>query len=86
MLGTDQRYYAGKIEVASSGDNGFYQYTKDGHWMQDAVGEQNSWIKIDGMARWHIRRDLDSLQTGIVNSVTLSYSSSYISPESDSST
>lgn len=40
----------------------FFQYTRDNGWMQEAVGEDVSWVDIDGISDWHIKAALHSLQ------------------------
>lgn len=35
--------------------DGFFQFSRDGMWMQEAVGESEAWIKLDGMASWHVK-------------------------------
>jgi len=53
--------------------------------MQRAVGEYDSWIKIEGMASWHIRQALNALEAGSNGSATPPYSSSQFSSEPGSS-
>lgn len=40
----------------------FFQYTRDGDWMQEAVGENANWLNIEGMSAWHAQGALHSLQ------------------------
>jgi hypothetical protein len=59
-----KRWVTRKIE-ATVLDNrdGFFYYTRDNSWIQDAVGDQGDWIKINGMALWHIVSALFSLES-----------------------
>ncbi|KAF4634529.1 hypothetical protein G7Y89_g3580 [Cudoniella acicularis] len=66
-LNMNQRFYrTSQIDQAFAA--GFFQYTRDGNWMQEAVGEDNSWIFIHGMSAWHVKSALYALEnsgTGI---------------------
>lgn len=58
-----KRFVAKKIAAVFVDDkDGFFQYTRDNYWMQDAVGDQDGWIKIEGMATWHVSAALLALE------------------------
>jgi hypothetical protein len=55
-----RRYYCDKLKSAFI--SGFFEYTRDGDWMEEAVGNQDEWIKIEGMAAWHVNGALAALK------------------------
>jgi len=70
----EKRYIAQNIENAFVDmEAGFFQYTRRADWMQDAVGETDGWIRIDGMAGWHVGWALFALENGSDTSNTPPY-------------
>ena len=61
LPGTDRRYRIGLLESAFF--ESFFQYTRDGGWMEEAVGESEDWIQIEGMSRWHVKWALHALES-----------------------
>ncbi|CAG8951023.1 hypothetical protein HYFRA_00006420 [Hymenoscyphus fraxineus] len=45
-----------RLEFAFSAE--FFAYSRDGDWMQEAVGEERSWLDVPGMREWHVRAAL----------------------------
>jgi hypothetical protein len=62
----------------------FFKYTRDSHWMQEAAGNNDNWIKIPGMCGWHVRHAIHALEysedtvgTSPIHAVPNLHSSSY---------
>ncbi|RDL38711.1 uncharacterized protein BP5553_03051 [Venustampulla echinocandica] len=55
-----RRYRIGQLERIFAA--GFFQYTRDSDWMQEAVGNSDSWIYIHGMSAWHVKSALHALE------------------------
>lgn len=43
----------------------FFEFTRDGEWMEDAVRENVNWIYVDGMSAWHIKQGLSTFEVFI---------------------
>lgn len=65
-----KRFITDKIGRAFLAEDGFFKYTRDNYWKQDAVGESGHWIEVVGMARWHVRMALFSLESKSNGSAT----------------
>jgi len=65
QLETNQRRYrVGRLESAFTED--FFNYTRDGGWMAEAVGEEDRWIHIEGISRWHVKWALHAIENSNV--------------------
>jgi hypothetical protein len=40
----------------------FFQYSRDGGWMQDAFGPNAAWLNIPGIISWHVRAAIETLR------------------------
>ena len=41
--------------------NNFFEFTRDGSWMEDAVGSSAKWLEIPGIVPWHVRAAIETL-------------------------
>ncbi|KAH6684033.1 hypothetical protein B0J14DRAFT_555038 [Halenospora varia] len=42
----------------------FFRYSRDESWMEDAVGDNDAWMDIDGMCSWHVRWAIRAIERG----------------------
>ncbi|KAF4635372.1 hypothetical protein G7Y89_g2728 [Cudoniella acicularis] len=40
----------------------FFQYSRDGEWMEGAVGPDERWIRVPGMSDWHVKWALQAIE------------------------
>ncbi|RDL41171.1 uncharacterized protein BP5553_01150 [Venustampulla echinocandica] len=59
LSAVQKRYRTSQLDRVFAAE--FFEHTRDGGWMQDAVGNNKSWIYIHGMSAWHVKSALHAL-------------------------